>query len=206
MNSHKSKADRLLELQSQLVKFAEIERMIHFPDGKHKDRQENDAEHSYSLAMAVWYLAEHFPQLNRDKMIRYALAHDFVELHAGDEMAIGRTKEAEKQKLEREKHALKQLEQDWPDFPELTSTIRDYEKHDNPESRFVYALDKLMPMLLNLLSGGKTWQTYKLKRADVLANKDTKTRLSPEVNELWSVFREQILSNDTFFKHELTNN
>lgn len=186
-----------------LVKFAEIERMIHFPDSDRKDRQENDAEHSYNLVMAAWYLSGHFPRLDRDKMIRYALAHDFVELHAGDEMAIGRTKEAEKQKREREKQALKQLEKDWPDFAELTTTIKDYEKQSSPESKFVYALDKLMPMLLNLLSGGKTWQTFKLKRADVLANKDVKIRLSPEVNELWLVLREQISSNDALFSHEL---
>ena len=79
------KADitRLLELQRLLAAFSQVERMNH---RKHADAfvPENDTEHSYNLAMTAWYLAKWFPELNRDLLIRYALVHDLVEVHAGD--------------------------------------------------------------------------------------------------------------------------
>ncbi len=191
-----------MELQELLFQFTEVERHIYFPDRKRQDRRENDAEHSYSLAIAAWFLSGHFTHLNRDLLLRYALVHDFVEVHAGDVMAIGRTAEAKKAKHIREAAALKKLQVEWPDFTELTETIEAYEKLADKESAFIYALDKLMPMLLNIISGGKTWEMYKLKSKDVLDNKDGLLSVSPEVNELWQVFRAQILENPLYFAHE----
>jgi putative hydrolase of HD superfamily len=194
--------ERLLELQQLLVQFAEVERKIYFPDGKKQDRFENDVEHSYNLAMAAWFLAPHFPHLDRDKLIRYALAHDFVEVHAGDVMAIGRTPEQEKTKQENEAKALEKLSSEWPDFSELTETIIDYEHRTDAESKFVYALDKLMPMLLNLLSQGKTWKKYDFSKSLVFEDKDAKIPHSPEVNELWQVYRQIILDSKGHFNNE----
>jgi 5'-deoxynucleotidase YfbR-like HD superfamily hydrolase len=78
---------RLIEFQTFLLKFQKIERSIALPGpGEHK---ENDVEHSYFLAMAAWYLAPHFPQIDRDKAIRYALVYDLVETYAGDTNAFG---------------------------------------------------------------------------------------------------------------------
>ncbi len=202
MKQAEERAKRLLELQELLFHFTEVERQIYFPDGKRRDRFENDAEHSYSLAIAAWFLAQYFPKLDRDKLIRYALVHDFVEVHAGDVMAIGRTAEAHAAKKIREAAALKQLQNDWGDFGELTEHIEMYEQLGDPESKFVYALDKLMPMMLNLLSGGKTWQIHKMKRLDVLNNKDGVLAICPEINELWFIFRQQILDNPAFFSHD----
>lgn len=202
VHKHELQAKRLLELQDLLFKFSEVERQIFFPDGKKQDRKENDAEHSYSLAMAAWFLGSHFPHLDQHKLIKYALAHDFVEVHAGDEMAIGRSPEAEKVKHQREKEALERLEVEWADFSDLIDTIKNYELRVDREAKFVYALDKIMPILLNLLSDGKTWKTYKLAKKDVIDNKDKTTQASPEINELWSVFKEQIMENPDYFAHE----
>jgi putative hydrolases of HD superfamily len=202
VNNPKLRAQRLLELQTLLIQFAEVERLIHFPDRKNQDRFENDAEHSYNLAIAAWYLSSFFPHLDRDKLIRYALAHDLVEVYAGDEMAVGRTDIAEKAKSVREAAALQRLEKEWSDFSDFTSHIRDYEKRADSESKFIYALDKLMPMMLNIITNGKTWKTYKLGREAVLQAKDSKVPISPEINELWHVFRKQILENPDYFAHD----
>jgi putative hydrolase of HD superfamily len=184
---------RLLELQKLLFQFTQVERQIYFPDDKKTDRLENDAEHSYSLAMAVWFLSPHFSHLDRDKMIRYALVHDFVEVHAGDMQAIGRTKEQQDLKQQREAEALLQLRDEWPDFSELTKTIEEYEEQVDGESKFVFALDKIMPMLLNLLSKGKTWKKYGFTRTDVIRQKDEKVKVSPEVQELWEMYRHIVI-------------
>jgi putative hydrolase of HD superfamily len=70
--------------------------------------QENDTEHSYNLAMTAWYLAAYFPELDKNKLIRYALVHDLVEIHAGDTFAFGDAKHIAS-KSEREAAALNQL-------------------------------------------------------------------------------------------------
>ncbi|MCA9328749.1 HD domain-containing protein, partial [Candidatus Saccharibacteria bacterium] len=176
-------AKRLLDLQDLLVNFSEIERLIYMPDGKHTDRKETDTEHSYNLAILAWYLCGSFPHLDRDKVIRYALMHDMVEIHAGDVMAIGRTAEQQATKDEREAEALNQLKSEWPDFSDMTDTIEEYEEQKDPEAVFVKALDKITPMMLQILSNGKTWKKYDILRSEVIQLKDEKTAPSKEVNE-----------------------
>ncbi len=202
MTHPKDLTKRLLDFQKVLFEFAEIERLIYFPDGKKADRKENDVEHSYSLAMAAWFLSQHFPHLDRDKLIRYALVHDFVEIHAGDVQAIGRTKEQELEKHAKERAALERIHLDWHDFNDLGETIETYEQRKDPESKFIYALDKLMPMLLNLLSGGKTWKLYDFNKKQVIKDKDDKVFVSPEVNKLWQLYRQQIIDSRGHFNTE----
>ena len=179
--------------------FTEIDRLIYFPDSKRKDRQENNSEHSYSLAMATWYLCGFYPHLNKDLAIRYALIHDLVELHAGDEQAVGRTAEAEAKKQQREHEAYIKIASDWADFKDMTDLIAQYEHKADRESKFVYALDKIMPLLLNLLSSGKTWKLYKFTRDDIFTSKDSKVEVSPEINEIWQVMRADLLTKNELF-------
>src|SRR5487761_1693983 len=105
---------RLIEFQSLLHQFQAIERVTHVPG---KFEPENDTEHSYNLALSAWFLAQYFPHLDRDKIIRYALVHDLVEIHAGDTYIYADQATIDTKK-EREHAALLQLEKDWPDFPE----------------------------------------------------------------------------------------
>lgn len=200
--STKITATRLLELQKMLFDFSEIDRLIYLPDSKKLDRRENNSEHSYSLSMAAWYLSSFYPHINKDLVIKYALIHDLVELHAGDEQAIGRTDHAEALKSKREHEALVRLEQDWADFADMTGLIAQYEKKSDPESKFVYALDKLMPMLLNILSRGKTWKKYDFSKQDIFESKDKRVAQSPEINEIWQVFRASIDKDDGLFNQK----
>lgn len=197
--NHQQTTKRLLQLQELLYQFLCIERMIHMPDSTGTDRRETDTEHSYHLAILAWYLTGAYPHLDKNKVIRYALVHDIVEVHAGDVMAIGRTKQEQDAKELKEKEALVKLKKDWPDFTDLTGTIEEYEEQNSPEAVFVKALDKLTPLLHNLHSNGKTWKKYDMKRQVVVANKDEKTANSPEVNALWKVLREEIMTNDDYF-------
>ena len=196
---YKNTSKRLQQLIYALFEFAEIERKIFYPDGKKKNRLENDVEHSYSLAMCAWYLSQYLPHLNQLLVLKMALAHDIVEVHAGDVMAIGRTEDEEKQKIEREKQALLQLKADWPDFQQLTDAIELYENKETPEAQFVSALDKILPIYLNLLSEGKTWKHYQLPRAEVVKNKDQKTKINSEIHSIWQEIKQEILEHDEYF-------
>ena len=192
---------RMLTLQELLLKFIDIERMIYLPDaGKNRiDRRETDTEHSYHLAMHAWYLSAQYPHLDQTKVLRYALAHDLVEIYAGDVMAIGRTKEEQDMKDQREREALKRLKREWPDFNDLISTIEGYENSIDAEAKFVRALDKIMPILLQILSEGKTWKKWDMIRSSVIKNKDEKTKVSKEIVDIWKVLKHEIEAHDDWF-------
>lgn len=198
-------AKRLLDLQELLLEFLEINRLVFIPDGKLKDRFENDIEHSFNLAMLGWYLCKQYPELDRDLVIKYALIHDFVEVYAGDVMAIGRTDEQEKKKVKAEQEALAKLEKNWPDFPDMTNAIHEYEIQKSPEAVFVKSLDKIAPLLLQLLSKGKTWKFHNMSRSEIVNHKNEKTKNSPEINAIWEELKKEILCHDEYFNEGMAN-
>lgn len=148
----------LIKFQDFLHEFQRIERVVDVPG---RDAPENDVEHSFHLAMAAWYLADDFPELDRDKLIRYALIHDIVEVHAGDTFFVG-PEEEQATKADREHAALKKISEDWREFPELAATVEEYELKQNDEAQFIYALDKIMPIIVIMQANGKTWQDHNI--------------------------------------------
>lgn len=57
------------------------------------DRQENDAEHSWHLAMMTIVLAEHSDKpIDVLKVVKMVLIHDIVEIDAGDTFIYDSTK------------------------------------------------------------------------------------------------------------------
>ena len=170
---------RLIELQQLLLRFSQVDRRNH---RKHRDAMiyENDTEHSYNLAMTAWFLARWFPELDKDKIIRYALAHDMVEVHAGDTFIYG-TPEELASKTQREADALKKLSQEWEDFDDLVETIQSYESHTDNEARFVYALDKIMPIMAIYIHEGYSWKVDKVTVKMLYDAKIDKIKKSPEI-------------------------
>ena len=59
--------------------------------------------------------------------------------------------------------------------------IEDYEARANPEARFIYALDKIMPIMQIYIHEGYTWQKEGITAEQLHANKYDKVKLSPEV-------------------------
>lgn len=170
---------RLLELQQLLGAFSQVERMV---DRRHLDAivPENDTEHSYDLAMTAWYLSKWFPELDKAKLIQYSLVHDMVEVHAGDTHVFG-TEEQLNSKVEREAKALKKLQKEWPDFKEMTDMLQDYESKANDEARFVYALDKVIPVMLVFINEGYSWKRQNVSIEMLKRVKAEKVNLSPEI-------------------------
>lgn len=147
--------DRLAELQQLIADFAKIERVPPLADN---GRLENDVDHSFGLAITCWYLQPKIaPELDLLKILQHALAHDIVELHAGDTYAFDEAALADKDA--RERRALAQLKSDWPDFPELSAHAEDYMDRADEESKFVKAVDKILPVLMIELglSHRNTW-------------------------------------------------
>ncbi len=199
MNEIENTSKRLLDLQKLLYNFSQIKRMIYFPESVGKGRKETDTEHSFHLAILAWYASTHVPGLDTNKIVKYSLIHDLVEIYAGDVMAIGRTKEEQIQKSLKEKLALEKFGKQWKDFPELISSMEAYENQIDEESKFVKALDKLTPMLHNILGEGNSWKRLDLERSTILSNKDKSTKISKDVAKLWAEYKKLISNHPDWF-------
>jgi putative hydrolase of HD superfamily len=189
---------RLIELQKLLADFTQVERAVH---RTHLGRNvpENDAEHSYNLAMTAWYLSAWFPELNKDSLIRYSLIHDLVEVHAGDTSVYG-TKESLASKDAREAAAFKRLKKEWRDFSDMLESIQMYESRTNAEAKFVYALDKLMPIMLVYLHDGYSWKKANIT-IDMLHDvKLTKISTSPEILPYYTQIHALLLEHPEIIK------
>lgn len=188
---------RLTELQELVGEFAKIERMVKIAGGR---RRENDVEHSYSLALTCWFLAPKIaPHLNLEKIFRYALAHDIVEIHSGDVFVFNQDKVAAKS--DNEDASLKKLSTDWPDFLELIEAARDYKNHVDAEAKFVYTIDKILPSLLTKLGEDEHfWTTHKVTREMHETEKNNKMQHSPEAAPYAQLLNEWMANPDNFYK------
>ncbi|MDB5190388.1 MAG: metal dependent phosphohydrolase, putative hydrolase of superfamily [Parcubacteria group bacterium] len=171
--------DRLFKFSNLVGAFQKIERTLYIPG---TDRHENDVEHSYHLAMTAWYLIRSEKlTLDLDVVLKYALIHDLVEVYAGDTFVFSNDAGHVESKHERELAAAKRLEEEFPEFPDMHSTIQEYEKRESREAKFVYALDKVLPILINYEGKGRAWKEHGVTLERLKGEKENKISLSPEI-------------------------
>ncbi|KND50823.1 MAG: putative hydrolase [Parcubacteria bacterium C7867-007] len=177
------KLDRVLAFTEMLQEFQKIDRVMHVPG--FPDRLENDVEHSYTLAMLAWYLvsSEKLP-LDADLVLKYGMIHDLVEVYAGDTYIYG-NEEHLASKHEREAAAILRLQEVFPEFTDLHKLIEQYERREDAESKFIYALDKLQPIIHAYIGGGVTWKKMNIVLAMVIENKTPKIAVDPYVTECY---------------------
>lgn len=145
--------NKLLDFLKFSHEIRHIERTIHFED----DRQENDMEHSYQLALTTWFLIENDKlPLDKFRCVGMALLHDIVEVYAGD-VSAHLPEYQDPKRAKDEKLAALKLQKRWPTFTSLKDMIKEYEDHKTPEAKFVYALDKLIPILNIYVYEGRSW-------------------------------------------------
>jgi putative hydrolases of HD superfamily len=154
--------------------FRDVEREVLYSDNK---RKENDLEHSGQLALLAWYLIKSQNlKLDENKAIKYALVHDLVEAYAGDTFIYDASKN--KTKAIREKRAIQKLKKTYPEFSEMHTLIEEYESFANKESKFIYALDKLIPACNIYLDNGRLWKHHNVTLDMIIKNKTEKMKVS----------------------------
>ncbi len=133
-----------------------------------EDRAENDAEHSWHLAMMVMLLSEYANEpIDVLHTVKMVLIHDIVEVDAGDTYCYD--KEGYKDKAEREEKAAQRLFGMLPEEQrnELYGLWREFEEFKTPESKFANAVDRCQPMTLNYKKGGISWKKHGIKSSQV---------------------------------------
>lgn len=163
--------------------FQKVERVILVPES---DRQENDIEHSYLLAMIAWQIAEVIaPHLSQEKVIKYALIHDLVEVYAGDTFFYDVTPGIAQDKKEREHRAFSRLLDEKVLSEGMCHALTAYEHREDAEAEFIYALDKVIPIMTIYLDGGRLWHREGISLDLMYAKKREKIVGCPEILALF---------------------
>jgi putative hydrolase of HD superfamily len=144
-------------------------------------RQENDAEHSWHLAVMAIILLEYVDAKEIDvlRVIKMVLIHDLVEIEAGDTFCYD--EKANQDKDEREKRAAEKLFGILP--PDQARDIwqlwREFEELNSPEACFAACLDRLQPLLLNYHTNGHTWKKPGVTSEKVLKRNELLEKNAP---------------------------
>lgn len=142
-------------------------------------RNENDAEHSWHMAIMAYLLKEYAnEQIDIAKVMLMCLIHDIVEIDAGDTYAYDA--EGLKTQKAREDAAKERIFSILPadQKAELVALFDEFEAYETPESRFAHAMDNLQPLLLNNSNNGGDWKER--ATAEQVYARQSKTRLGSE--------------------------
>ena len=159
-----------LDFVLEMDKLKYIERQSYIADGS---RHENDAEHSWHLALMAMLLSEYANEpVNVLHVIKMVLIHDAVEIDAGDTYAYDI--EGNATKREREEKAADRLFNILPEDQarEMRDIWEEFEAGVTPESKFANALDRVQPLMLNDITGGKAWKEHEVAASQVITRNE----------------------------------
>lgn len=148
-------------------------------------RRENDAEHSWHLAVAGLVLREHAPPgVDLERVLVMLLLHDVVEIDAGDTFVYDAVANAGR--VERERRAAERIYGLLPpDQAEALRTLwEEFEARATPEARFAAALDRLLPLLLNHANGGVGWREHRVRQRQVREVTRPLAEIAPALAEM----------------------
>jgi putative hydrolases of HD superfamily len=151
------------------------------------ERRENTAEHSWHTALMVLLLSEHSDEsIDAIRTMKMMLVHDIVEIDAGDSFVYDSAALASQN--EREKVAADRIFSLLPEDQarEIRGLWEEFEAQVTPEARFAKATDRLIPMLHNYHSQGKSWNEHGVTRQMVL---DVNSRIAAGSKVLWEYAR-----------------
>lgn len=148
-------------------------------------RRENDAEHSWNLAMLAMLFEEYSTEkVDLERVLKIALVHDLVEVYAGDTFAYDA--KGNEDKLNREIESANKL------FgildPEQGAEIRalwdEFEAKETPESKYANAIDRIQPLINNYMTNGHTWKEGDVHAPQILKRMDIIRTTTPA---LWPI-------------------
>lgn len=148
-----------------------------------EQRQENDAEHSWHLAIMACVLAEYAGSADILKVIKMVLVHDLVELYAGDTFCYD--EKANIGKDAREQIAADRVFELLPaeQAVEFRNLWQEFEDMSSAEAKFAACLDRLQPLILNYYTRGHTWQKPEATSEKVLKRNQVAKNNFPEIWE-----------------------
>ncbi|AJZ91112.1 hydrolase [Klebsiella michiganensis] len=154
------------------------------------EQHEDSAEHSWHFAVAAMSLA---PWAREDvdiqRVIQMALLHDIVEIDVGDVLVYDIA--AREAIAEKEAVAARRLFGLLPEpqGPQFLALWEEYEAGTTPDARFAGALDRILPILLNLHNQGQSWRENNISLQQVLTRN---AQVGESWPELWQHVERQL--------------
>ncbi len=187
----KSVLDERLKKQMDFIlevdKVKNIIRQTYLAD---ENRKENDAEHSWHLALMAVLLKEYAPEeVDLSKVIPMVLVHDLVEIDAGDTYAYD--EEGVLTKRTREKKAADRI---YGLLPEdqgkwLYNLWEEFEAYETPEAKYAHMLDNSQPLFLNNATDGISWVEHGVKKSQIYKRNSRTGEGAPKI---WKYMQELI--------------
>ena len=185
------KNQRLERLEKQIRFIVEIDkvknifRQTYLADA---GRKENDAEHSWHIALMAYLLQEYAEKpVDVSKVMLMVLIHDLVEIDAGDTYAYDDA--GAETKRAREEAAADRIfgllpEDQGKYFRELWE---EFEAYESPEGKYAHLLDNFQPLLLNDASGGLSWQEHQVRKSQIYKRNE---KIEETSETIWNCMKE----------------
>jgi putative hydrolases of HD superfamily len=194
----RSTAETVLELGAVAMRFARVDRVPRYEDGE----RESDAEHSFMLSLVATELSyQLYPDMfDHGKVSQYAIVHDLIELKTGDVSTFGISAGDLANKEKAEHQALSALLEELPPF--TRQMLAAYERQADPESRFVRAIDKLLPLVVDIIGQGRRVMEEDHGISDLTALHECQAavhqRMQDRFGEFPQVLKDHVLLSDLF--------
>lgn len=155
ISSGMERLDKQLKFTAEIDKMTSVLRRTMLLD---KSRRENDAEHSWHIAVMALLFEEYASEpVDIGHAIKMCVVHDLIEIYAGDTFAYD--VEGNKSKAEREEKAADRLFALLPE--EQGAYIRalweEFDRMETADSKYAACLDRIQPFFHNTLTEGHTW-------------------------------------------------
>ena len=173
-----NRIERQLAFSLEIDKVKNVFRQTHLSGN---GRYENDAEHSWHMAVMAYLLREYAnEEVDIVKVMMMCLIHDIVEIDAGDTYAYD--EEGLKTQKSREDAAKQRI---FPILPEeqaneLIALFDEFELNETAEARFAHAMDNLQPLILNNSNNGSDWKEQNVTSTQIY-KRQNKTKLGSEI-------------------------
>ncbi len=123
------------------------------------DRYENPAEHTWQIALLAASLEDYAATpVDINRVVAMLLVHDVGEIDTGDTMAFVEDGVAERKAAERA--AVHRIFGKLPGAraAQFLALWQEFDEEASPDARFAHAVDRAMPVLLNLANNGQSWR------------------------------------------------
>lgn len=132
-------------------------------------RFENSAEHSWQLAVLAIALSRYAEgPVKLERVVSMLLLHDIGEIDIGDTIAYA-TEGMEQRKIA-EQAAVNRICAILPDelSDQFESLWQEFEAAETPEAKFAHAMDRSIPIILNLANNGQSWRENGIRYEQVI--------------------------------------
>ena len=179
LSSGNIRLDQQLKFSAEIDKMTQVYRRTLLISG---ERQENDAEHSWHVAVMALLFKEYcIEEPNVERAIKMLVVHDLIEIYAGDTFAYD--VKGNRDKAEREALAADKLYSQLPEEQgaELRALWEEFDAMETVDAKYAACMDRLQPLLHNTLTEGHTWRDGGAVRPQVEERSAIIKEFMPEV-------------------------